>query len=49
MQIMTIDEAKKRQQHDAYLAKLYPMGEYVWRPTMTEEQEEQQNIEVSTK
>lgn len=44
---MTYDQALKRGLVQTYSDKLHPMGEKVWRPTLTKEQEEQQKKDVA--
>lgn len=41
IQIMPLDEARKRQLHQDYLERLFPMPKNIWRPELTEEQKEE--------
>lgn len=50
IQIMPLDEARKRQLHNEYLERLFPMPKNIWRPELTEEQKEElkKQIEAGT-
>ena len=41
IQIMPLDEARKRQLHNEYLERLFPMPKNIWRPELTEEQQKE--------
>lgn len=46
--VMPYDKAVKLGLVQTYSDKIHPMGEYVWRPTLTKEQEEQQKKDVES-
>lgn len=41
IQILPLDEARKRQLHNEYLERLFPMPKNIWRPELSEEQQKE--------